>query len=366
MNRTLLFVFLLVASSLAACKKEVEIQIKEVDKTYSWAEIKRLYGTDKVILNTGKDANSVFMQTPSLLGILSPLKNPPVKNRFGYYITAFAALPNDVSLKVPIGPVFLTFPARDTLLQLTRTTEPVTSSYNAYINLRQLDPRATSIIRTSTSWLPFGAINRNNTLLFGYRTPTFNDLRFVLAKVNVTAGGPLQAQSRTVIISAPAGRAYSSIRWIKAVDDYFLVNCDGGLYKIREDGSAKQVFGANSTDDCYKWQGVLYAVEEYNSILISKDDGETWQRSTGAPDAFTFTSYHVIGDSLIGAAHGAGSNYLFTLRWNGPNYRIRALKNDGLGQGSISGIEQLGDTVYVGTTSGLFKRPLNAFFETKL
>ena len=133
---------------------------------------------------------------------------------------------------------------------------------------------------------------------------------------------------------------------------------------IREDGTIKRVFGANETDICYKWQGILYAVEEYNSILLSKDDGETWQRATGTPDAFNFTSYHTVSDSLVVVTHGS-DNQIFTLKWQGSNYTIRALKNDGFGQGDITGLEQLGDTVYVGTTGGLFKRPLSQFFEPK-
>ncbi len=362
-----LFSGLLLAALLVACKKEVEIQIKEVDKVYSWMEIKRLYGTDGIILNMGKDANSVFMQTPVMLGILSPLKDPPVKNRFGYYLTAATYLPAGVDLRIPISADFLAFPVNDTLIQLTRPTEPVTNIYNDYINLRKLDPQANSFIRNETSWLPFGAINRNNVLLFGYRTTPgapSTDQRFILTKIGLKNE---QLQSQSQIVTIPLGLSiYPRIRWIVAIDDYFLANCgDAGLYKIRENGSAKQVFGYSVTDACYKWQGILYAVEEYNSILTSKDDGETWQRATGTPDAFNFTSYRAIGDSLVGVARQAGSNYLFTLRWSGPNYTVRALKNDGLGQGAISGIEQLGDTVYLGTTNGLFKRPLNKFFESK-
>ncbi len=359
-----LMTFLVLAT---ACKKEVEkIVVQEVDKVYSWSEIKRLYGTDRVILNTGKDANSIYLQTPGMLGILSPPTNPPTKKRFGYYVSAGVYLPTDVTVKIPIARDFFAFPIRDTLVQLSRTTEPVTPNYNDFINLRQVDKQASGLSPVYLFWMPFGAVDRNNFLLFSYYTPAINSLAFVLAKVNLQAGGYLQAQPQAIKIALSPPVYHATIRWIVAIDNYFLANCgDAGLYKIQEDGTARRVFGYSLTDACYKWQGVLYAVEEYNSVLTSKDDGETWQRSTGTPDAFNFTSYHVIGDSLVGVARGVGNNYLFTLRWNGPNYRIRALKNDGLGQGSISGIEQLGDTVYVGTTSGLFKRPLSKFFESK-
>ncbi|WP_223696423.1 hypothetical protein [Hymenobacter psoromatis] len=149
-----------------------------------------------------------------------------------------------------------------------------------------------------------------------------------------------------------------------AIDNYFLVNCGAGLYKVTEDGAIKKVFGYSYTDIFYKRQGSIYGVEEYNAVLLSKDDGQTWQRATGTPDAFNFTSYYTASDSLVVVTQGS-DNQIYTLNWKDSNYRIRALKNDGFGQSEITGLEQLGDTVYVGTTSGLFKRPVSKFFETK-
>ena len=63
-----------------------------------------------------------------------------------------------------------------------------------------------------------------------------------------------------------------------------------------------------------------------------------------------------------------GDEGIYKIREDGTISRVnqlRTLKNDGLEQVSINGVEQLGDTVYLGTTSGLFKRPLSKFFETK-
>jgi hypothetical protein len=42
---------------------------------------------------------------------------------------------------------------------------------------------------------------------------------------------------------------------------------------------------------------------------------------------------------------------------------VHPLKSNGLGKADFTDIVQLGDTVYLGTTGGLFKRPLNKFFE---
>lgn len=101
-------------------------------------------------------------------------------------------------------------------------------------------------------------------------------------------------------------------------------------------------------------------------MLVSPDDGATWSRYAGLPDYFNFTSYHVVQDSLIAVSHLAGAgNALFTLRFNGMNYTARFLKNDGLDRAEVTSLAQLRDSVYIGTTSGLFVRSVNQFFETK-
>jgi hypothetical protein len=239
------------------------------------------------------------------------------------------------------------------------------------LNLPQLDPEAVGIAENETSTMPFGAINRNNYLLFGYRTAArFSDpfVRLVLARVRLQPGTRPQAETQLVRIPSPRLGMSATVRLITAIEDYFLVDCgDRGLYKIRQDGSVRRVHGASYCDTFYKWQGTVYAYgnNPFNSILTSSDDGETWQQFSGAPNAFAFNTYHTIGDSLVGIRHGAGPNALFTLRWKGLSYTLRALKDDGLGNTSFNDIAQLGDTVYVGTSTGLFKRPLRTFFESK-
>jgi hypothetical protein len=355
-----------------ACKKEVEkIVVQEVAKTYSWAPASRLYGTNSIVVQMSKNDEALLLQAPYFLNIVSPNPASASYKRFGYVSTLAAYFPGDIYQRLPISRDFIAQPAiaqpaQDTLVELLRPTEAVTTSYKAYVHLRQLDPQATGIIwPDGINHQPFGAISRDNFLLFGYHTVANTDIRLVLTKVSLNAGAQLQAQSRVLTLATLPGFTYMPIRWIQAIDDYFLVNCgDAGLYKIKEDGTAKRVYTPGVADACYKWQGTVYIVEEYNSLLLSKDDGETWQRATGTPDLFNFTTYHVVGDSLIGVTHQLVSQ-LFTLRWRGAQYSIRPLKSDGLGLAEVRGLEQLGDTVYVGTTGGLFKRPVRQFFDSK-
>ncbi len=351
---------------LIACRKEVEKIVVQEAKPASWTLAGRLFGTNNIVVQMGKGNGALFLQSPSFLNIVSPNSTSPTYAKFGYVGTLATYFSNDISRRLPISRDFIAQPTQDTLVKLLRPIEAVNNTYSTYLSLRKIDPRASGIIWPAGVNNPsFGAISRNNYLLFGYRLSTSdNSLHFVLTRVEVQATGNLKAQPLPIRVPLPSSALGAYPRWIQAIDDYFLVNCgDAGLYKILEDGTVRRVYGYSITDACYKWQGIVYLVEEYNSILLSKDDGETWQRSTGTPNLFDFTTYHAVGDSLIGVKHQL-VNQLFTLRWNGAQYSARILKNDGLGLAEVRGLEQLGDTVYIGTTNGLFKRPLNKFFES--
>lgn len=187
----------------------------------------------------------------------------------------------------------------------------------------------------------------------------------MLAQVTAPPTQAVRVQARTLKTPRPVGIGYGYIRWIVAIDNYFLVNFgQAGLFKVSEAGTVKQVYGSTLSEACYKWHGTLYIVEEYSSLLRSLDDGETWQRYSTPANIFDFTTYHPVGDSLVVATHGVGTNSLFTLRFDNLTYTLRPLKMDRLNGGAISGMALLGDTVYLGTTNGLYRRPLSKFFES--
>lgn len=50
-------------------------------------------------------------------------------------------------------------------------------------------------------------------------------------------------------------------------------------------------------------------------------------------------------------------------RWNSYSYQVHFLRSGGLVKADFADIVQLGDTVHLGSTGGLFKRPLNKLFE---
>ncbi|MBC6697626.1 hypothetical protein [Hymenobacter sp. BT190] len=359
-----------------ACTKEVE-KIVVQDKMYSWAEVKQLFGSQKIIVQMTQDASSLYLQQLGYLGRLTPLPGAVGPNQPGYYgavTQIFQPLPYDLRSQIPMNAQFYLKPVGNdnTILRAFPTTYSPPDNFPADINLRRLDPTAAEFVinQSSPPYFGFGAITRNNVSLVGYSVaPADRALHLVLSRLTLESGvpkGPVTVTSRVLAVPLLQAHPYT----ITAIDDYFLVNViTQGLYKISESGQVKQVMASSDAAivSYHKYKGLMYAINNsgQNGVFISSDDGETWQLRNGVPNYFTFSTFHAVGDSIVGITHGIENNSLYTLRWQGNTPRVRELKNDGLNRTDFTDLAQLGDTVYLSTTSGLFKRPLSSFFENR-
>ena len=361
---------LAIVLSFSACKKETEVQIKEVDKVYSWKEDRHFRGFSKVILGIGQDASSLFLHTPGILSQLSPgARSRP------YFENLNGRMPSDVAISVPLAATVVAFPVADTVVTVAPYADAVNPEFSANIRLHKLDPQSityrVTLGSSSGREYQFAAINKNNYLLLCYRRPgaTLGTtvLRLVLARITLTPGAfqRVQLQSQVIDFPTPAlsGSSYPYISQIAAIDDYFLVDKADGLFKVTENGVVRLVASEPSVKAIYKWQGKVYAQSLSTRLLVSADAGESWTTYNNTPSFLSSSRFQVLGDSLIGYIDSF--NQLYSLRWNGGTGRVRELKNDGMGEAAINNIRQLGDTMYVGTTSGLFKRPAKVFFESK-
>ena len=385
-----------------ACKKEIETVTVQVDKVYSWSEVKHLINYQRNVMRVITGTNTLNLQETGRFEVLSPITGSAEKAANGYY-TGFGhtlsrtwfydPLPFDVRNVVPMNANFYANPGgyRDASSDTVLTIYPTAYLDGpAYLHLRKLDPHAVQFENfLGGSMHPFGVINRNDYLLCSYYTdnPAANTgFNLVLSKLSTGPAKPPVPQiinSRTLIsaqvIRVPTpGPSERDFKEFWAIDDYFLVWCNyAGLYKVRQDGTVKQVNGpSNFTSGpvapttIYKWKGIVYSIQQSSggnaTFYTSTNDGETWQQIGGFNQALTFSTFYPVGDSLVGISHGVITNSIYTLRWlNANTIRLRELKNDGLGYADFADLAQLGDTVYLGTTSGLFKRPLSTFFETK-
>ena len=350
----LLCLFLL----LVACKKKVEV-IKEVpvEKKNSWSEIKEFTGTQKVFLSSGSSANGIYLQQPFFF---TELRSTGVNG-----ITTWgASLSTDVDIRIPISSRFFATPyPTNGIVRIASNLQPNASPTGGYYNLKQLDSTATALQTYFLILFKCMAINKNEFLLIPYLNNRPNSpFTFFLFSVKVTRDYPYIDTFFTRQITIPKASVQGYVGNMTALDDYFLVNIYGeGVFKIREDGTFKKVFETRTVDAFYEWQGKVYATVEWNKILVSTDHGETFTEFDGTDAMMTLSSYYVITDSLVGAYH----DQLYTLKWSGNNYSTRLLKNDGFETTRINGIERLRDSIYVATTSGLFVKPLNKFFESK-
>lgn len=350
----------------SACRKEVE-RIVVQDRQYSWTANKGFAGNFSILLGSGKGPTGLYFQQP--VGFAA-LEGPPAGSlRYTQYVSWGSG---NLDTHFLIGPEFLVT-YYDTLVSIVPTTQPVTSGAGGRIRLKRIDPRALYIQPSAYPATPFAALSKNNYLLFPYESGRYDfKNRLVLAHIITTSGlnyPVYTAQSKIIELPLRPG-AYNNYqpRLLACFDDYFLVDCGTeGVYKITEAGSARQVMpGDTYAYAFFKWQGALWATLANSKLAVSTNNGDSWQFTAGGPDLRSNT-IHPIGDSLVAITHFYGSGQLYTLGLSQAKqtWRLRPLKDDGLNQTAINGLETWGDTVYLATSNGLFKRPLSKFFESK-
>lgn len=363
--------FLLFSSCLLStlgCRKEVEkiiVQQVPVDRQYSWSPSKQLLGNFSILLGVGKGPGGLYFQQPTGFAALEAKTSGALT-----YTQYLFPSPTDLLVRLPIGPEYFVNYFNDSLVQLVPNALPVLSGAGGYLRLHQLDPQGLRVQRNASSFNTFGVINAHNYLLFPYET-TRRDNQNHLVLTHVTTASrnfppKYTLQSRLVELPIARGIYPYAPQLLAAFEDYFLVDCGNeGVFKVTEGGDVRQVLPPfTGVDAFYAWQGAVYATLDNSRFAVSNDHGEHWQFGNG-PD-LRYTTFHPVGDSLVGVYHGLGS-YLFTYRTDlvRQRWRIRLLKDDGLNQAAINGLATWGDTVYLATSNGLFKRPFSKFFEGK-
>jgi len=349
-----------------ACRKEIEtIVVQEVDKQYSWSPNRGFYGNFNILVGSGKGPNGLYFQQPG--GFAAFLGAPTGPLSLTQYI--FGG-PTDINVRNPIGrDFFVTY--YDSLVHIVPNTHPVMGGAGCFIRLKKLDPQVLQVQRNFFSFNKLAAISNNNYVLIPYET-TRKDAKNRLVLAHITTASTLYypvyaAQSRIIELPITSGIYPYMPTLLMAFDDYFLVDCGSeGVYKITESGSVQQVMPANTgVNTFFKWRGALYATLDGQRLAVSTTNGDTWQITSGGPNML-YTTIHPIGDSLVGISHTLGGPlFAFNLDMAKKRWRIRPLKDDGLNQTAINGLETWGDTVYLATSGGLYKRPLSKFFETK-
>jgi hypothetical protein len=364
MPKYLRYMLLGAATLLSACKKEVE----KIVVQYSWRPAVQYAGNLNIFLGMGQGPDGLYLQQP---GSFLTVEQSGGRVRSQLYT---APVTSDVNVHLPIGPnFFVTY--YDSMLTVVPNKHIVTGQYYRDIRLKRLDPQARQVLPASYSYMKFGVINQSSYFLFGYLTNNLysdNAMHLVLAQVppftQPAQFVPLPIPTPQVIsipfAGYPTNPSYPT--YIAAIDNYFMVDCGNqGVYRIEENGSYRRVLsGRQSVTAFYKWKGRVYAHTSDGRIGFSDTDGLSWQFVSLPISGLRYSTMHMVGDSLVGVYRGYGGG-LFTLRWNSQSARLRQLKDDGLNQADVTGLEVWRDTVYLATTGGLFKRSRKDFFESQ-
>lgn len=344
---------------LAACKKiEYRDVPVEVEKKTSWTEIKRFSGTERVFLSSARSANALYFQQPFHF---TELRNADVNSGMTVY---GASLPTDLRIRIPVSAAFYVapYPYSPTAIVVRNNESPVTSPSGGFYDVKQFDSTCTGVQTSYLNLFKCMTVNSNGTLLLAYENNrTGQPFTFLMLKIKALRDYPYVDTVFSRKVAVPR-TTLSYVRFLKAVDDYFLLDLSSeGIFKIKEDGSFRRVHSPAVVDAFYAWKGRVFAHAEWSKLLISEDNGDSFQSYSGGNTAMTLSQYTEIKDSLVGAYR----DQLFTLRWEGNNYSMRFLKNDGLESTTVNGVEILRDSVYAATTSGLYVKPLARFFDSK-
>lgn len=358
-----IFYLLAFITFLSCTKTKTEFIEVEVDKKYSWKEVTRFTGNDRVFINSGGNADALYFQQ---------LYNfTEVKGTTNDKITVYSGLQYLIRVQessFPIGAEFSAIPSvNKNYFEIFSNKYPLLETPGSLFNIRGLDPTFTRIRTINAVYKsPSMSINKNGTLLVAYDNNRLDKAYTAMlfgVKLNKFLPYVDTLFTRKVVI--PRFEETSEIQDISAVEDYFLVNCRyDGTYKVKNDGTYRKVIDSYLPLQCiYEYKGKIYAYQGgFDRLFISSDNSETWQQFSGINEFRMRAKYSVIKDSLV----GVGYNGIFTLKWNANNtYKQRFLKDDGFENTEINGIEILKDTVYVATTSGLYAKPVSTFFDTK-
>ena len=92
-----------------SCKKSFEIREVQVDKKYTWTEIKKFTGTEKIFLSSGSSSEAIYLQQPYFF---TEVRSQNINTGI---ISYGASLPTDIDVRIPINRNFSAFPFSDTV-----------------------------------------------------------------------------------------------------------------------------------------------------------------------------------------------------------------------------------------------------------
>lgn len=341
---------------LISCKKEIEKTIEYVPTPtqYSWKEHETGIGYNRVYYNLSNDSFSLFGQNP--IGIIVIKGKDEGLRRSTGGITPTYLIPN-----VGLSDSMFTYVYNKTQLFIKGIKS--LGLLNSSIQLSKFDSNITEI----SNWTRM-AINQNKSIILEYLTTDTSkvyNLFLVNIKYKYYPDGttPFVGFEVKKINIPRENNDIFAVKEFIAINDYYLVVTNSGLFKIELDGTYKKVSNdlvSGSYGGKCLVKGNLIYVFDYNVTLVSNDNANTFTKYSAFNDDLSYYNYYNIGDSTIAFV----DNELYSIRFNNAtNFVLRPLKRDGIEKVRYNSMALFQDTVYLATTGGIFKKSKKEFFE---
>jgi len=150
------------------------------------------------------------------------------------------------------------------------------------------------------------------------------------------------------------------IRVFEAIDDMFYVQIQSGIYVINSFGDVVLAQGLNTLiSDFYLYNDTLFAFAPFfGSIYYSNDKGYNWNFYVSGLPSYLLNFFEVEEKLCF---------YIYSqIAWvDFENQTIIELDNEGLEGNEITSVNEYGETVWVSTLSGMFKKNIKDFFTKK-
>ncbi|MBL7835120.1 MAG: hypothetical protein JNK18_14265 [Cyclobacteriaceae bacterium] len=342
---------LILMLTLTGCVEEVEV-VKEIEITKSWSTQIAFDNLTKIKTNTLATDAHLFVYGPKFFSSIDE------ENQVSH---AFTRLNYPTFFRLPISKNYF-IEAEGKWLRFASSKYPVRDENSAWIDLQALDPSFQGI--NFGSKYQIGAIDINTLgqcMVPIYTVSPGNNVTAYLFETTIKDDMKIEV-SDTIKVSIPNSSAIPSeyVYCSKAIKDYFIISLDNSTFKIYSNGEHKKIIDT-SIFNVFLHGNTLYALKQFNQLYISKNDGETWEFYENYPDYLVLANYFVLGDSLIATRNSD----IFSVKFNGNQYKIRPLLNDGLETNEITSVSEFKDSIYVSTYSGLYFKGKSKFYEGK-
>lgn len=363
MRKILLFICF--SLLLIGCEKEKIVEV-EVEKEYSWKAHKRFTHERVTQMNSfATDDYLFFRGLSTFVSIVPESKNHHHSFEGGKSMMYYLIDPQSHEIKLPIGPDYLiSFTQIDGEVRFYSTMIPNSVTESASLNIKDIDNTFLNFKHQHNhfSISECCVINDQNQALIPY-TSNINSwyaLKLALVDISVREMPSNYVEIiKTETINIP-DEWHHRLHAIESVGEYFFITTQSKVFRMDSKGNIVTVSDTPLLR-IIESSGKLYGVSN-KSVFISSDKGLTWKEVYNVQQELSWISLSKVDDKIVGYRY----SQLWEITFSENDVVVRELDNYGIDGVSITSLSVFDNIVYLSTMSGVFYKPVDNFFESKI